>query len=68
MKLIENPNENFISKLTKSFSTPFWYCGPLGSIQVGVDYHSKWNLIQLFSFPNLKPFKYYRNSISSIRF
>lgn len=51
MKLIEKANENFILKLAKSFSTPFWLCGPLGSVQVAVDYHSKWNLIQLFSFP-----------------
>lgn len=51
IKLIEKANENLISKFTKSFCTPFWFYGPLGCIQVGVDYHSKWNMIQIFSFP-----------------
>ncbi len=51
VRLIAKPDNDFISKFTKAFSTPFWLTGFLGRTKVCVDYNSIRNQIQIFSLP-----------------
>jgi hypothetical protein len=51
VQFLERPTSQTLFDFLEDFRTPFWLDGPLGHIQVCVNYHQVFRFVQMYSLP-----------------
>ena len=51
VQFLERPTSQTLFDFLQAFRTPFWLDGPLGRIQVCVNYHQVLRFVQMYSLP-----------------